>query len=604
MSFVSIPDSYLMRAKFFLCLNMIGLAWALAACVPQRSTTVAAGETLSDVHLAKTSYGSTTTIEPRLTNGKCLDVYQNGSAEGTRVVQWSCNGQDNQKWNLERVGGDYKVISVASGKCLGVTSSQDLSIATCTDQSSQKFRLTEMETSTFQFVNIQNNECMDVYANSTADGASIVHWSCNGGLNQLFRVKLAVDPQPTPVPTPAPTPAPQPSGFGSIQPNHVSGKCLDVSSNGTGDGTPVIQYACHGGANQQWSFAARGSGYQIASQQSGKCLSQDGSSVLVIQSCNGSDAQLFKVNEVEPGKAALSSLSNGKCVDVYSASGDNFAKVGFWGCNGGKNQIFSIPKVGSSPQPTPIDDTPGPIRGKNYSRSFFESFSTLGTISLGDTYNGSTWYNGVKQCCMVDSNGLPAVMFPTSYNGIQVNPYSLITGGGLNIDLVKKNNVWYSGILTSVDRNQIGFTQQYGYFEMVAKMPEGDGVWPAFWMLSTRSDMPAEIDMMEYYGHDKGTTFGITLHDWRNGGTDFPNRSFFPKVSGMTSGYHAYGMLWDEQTMIFYYDDKEVWRRATPDIMKQPFYILVNNGLGGYWPTDNTPAFSQMQIKSIRAFKK
>ena len=247
---------------------------------------------------------------------------------------------------------------------------------------------------------------------------------------------------------------------------------------------------------------------------------------------------------------------------------------------------------------------PAPISSLNYAMTFDDEFQSISSISLSNIFDGSKWYNGTEQCCMQDSTGLSAVMFPTSVGGVQNNPYSLAPEGGLNISLDKINNVWYSGVLTSVDANKSGFKQQYGYFEMKAQMPGGVGVWPAFWLLSTDPSMPGEIDIMEYYGHDQGTTFGITLHDWRNGGnnTNITNGQFFPSVSGMTTGIHTYGFLWTSALMIFYFDDAEVWRIATPDVMKQPYYILINNGLGGGWPTTATPDTNLFLIKSVRAY--
>ena len=136
----------------------------------------------------------------------------------------------------------------------------------------------------------------------------------------------------------------------------------------------------------------------------------------------------------------------------------------------------------------------------------------------------------------VVGTGFPAVMFPTKVNGISINPYALINGGGLDITLTKTKDAWYSGVLTTVDQNKIGFTQQYGYFEMKAKQPSGPGVWPAFWMLSTDPAMGGEIDIFEYYGVSQGQGFCTTLHDWRNGGTALsndhacPNRTCAPSA--------------------------------------------------------------------------
>jgi len=60
-----------------------------------------------------------------------------------------------------------------------------------------------------------------------------------------------------------------------------------------------------------------------------------------------------------------------------------------------------------------------------------------------------------------------------------------INDGILRIE-AKKNAAgkWESGLLASADSNGRGFSQQYGYFEMRAKLPKGKGVWPAFWLSS------------------------------------------------------------------------------------------------------------------------
>jgi beta-glucanase (GH16 family) len=263
-----------------------------------------------------------------------------------------------------------------------------------------------------------------------------------------------------------------------------------------------------------------------------------------------------------------------------------------------------------SPTPAPTPSQPAAIAGQGYSLSFDDEFTSLNSISLTDTFDGAKWYNGTEQCCMVDmptdgSAALPAVNFPTVVNGTSVNPYSLAPGGGLNITLSKLDKVWYSGVLTSVDKKGNGFSQQYGYYEMKANLPPGPGTWPAFWMLSTasikgNSVLNGEIDIMEQYGHDR-TSFGITLHDWTKGTTPAQN---FPLVSDQTVGYHVYGMLWTEATMKFYFDDVKVYETPTPDAMKQPYYVLINMGLGGYWPTDQTPNPSVMKIQYVRAYAK
>lgn len=127
-------------------------------------------------------------------SGKLADVYNSSTADGGNVVQWTANGQANQRWRVRDVGGGQnEVVNVGSGKCL------------------------------------------DVYggASATADGARVVQWSCNGGPNQHWRIEDAG------------------SGYVRLVAQH-SGKCLDVSEASTADGAQLVQWTCTGGANQQW----------------------------------------------------------------------------------------------------------------------------------------------------------------------------------------------------------------------------------------------------------------------------------------------------------------------------------------------------------------
>ena len=251
---------------------------------------------------------------------------------------------------------------------------------------------------------------------------------------------------------------------------------------------------------------------------------------------------------------------------------------------------------------------PAAIAGLNYKMTFDDEFNSLDTISNGPiAVTGAKWYNGTEQCCMGDSTGLPGVMFPTVYNGISVNPYSLIPGGGLNITLTKKNNVWYSGVLTSVDSKGVGFSQKYGYFEMSANLSGDPGSWPAFWMLNTSNltgnqastGGGGEIDIFEQYNKFH-TGFCTTFHDWSGGTTPYYNCGI--TVADQTVGYHKYGLLWTESTMSIYFDDVQVATTPTPAVMKQPYYLLMDMGLGGGWPTTDTPATSAFKVKYVRAY--
>jgi hypothetical protein len=68
---------------------------------------------------------------------------------------------------------------------------------------------------------------------STADGATVLQYTCSGRTNQQWQLRDV-------------------NGYVQVVARH-SGKCLDVTSASTADGAAVVQYACGSGTNQQWT---------------------------------------------------------------------------------------------------------------------------------------------------------------------------------------------------------------------------------------------------------------------------------------------------------------------------------------------------------------
>jgi len=172
--------------------------------------------------------------------------------------------------------------------------------------------------------------------------------------------------------------------------------------------------------------------------------------------------------------------------------------------------------------------------------------------------------------------------------------------------LQEVNGLWTSGVLTSVDNSGVGFSQQYGYFEMKAKFPTGLNTMPALWLLNTAAKSngaPAgEIDVVEYISNPGFPNYmATTLHNWSNSSTPAMSHNL---VSLPTDGFHTYGMLWTPTTTTFYFDGTVTFQIPTPAIMQQPYYLIVDLGLGGGWPTNNTPSVNDLEIQYVRVYSK
>ncbi|WP_255509875.1 ricin-type beta-trefoil lectin domain protein [Micromonospora sp. AP08] len=114
--------------------------------------------------------------------GKCLDVTNSNTANGTPIQIWSCAGTPNQQWTR---GADGTLRSL--GKCLdvsggGTANGTRVQLWTCNGTGAQQW----VWTAARDLVNPQANKCLDVIGNTSADGTRTQIWSCTNGANQKW----------------------------------------------------------------------------------------------------------------------------------------------------------------------------------------------------------------------------------------------------------------------------------------------------------------------------------------------------------------------------------------------------------------------------------
>jgi beta-glucanase (GH16 family) len=237
--------------------------------------------------------------------------------------------------------------------------------------------------------------------------------------------------------------------------------------------------------------------------------------------------------------------------------------------------------------------------GSQYHIVFNDDFNALNlrsTSNLGGTWNTSFWddesflaRNGEQEFYVSPNAGLP------------VNPFSL-EGGILTISAQPSPAGWgaqleqqpyTSGLLTTDGT----FAQTYGYFEMRAQVPDGKGLWPAFWLLPSDHSWPPEIDIAEVDGQQPDVLHTV-LH------SSAVHASAATTVPDTGAGYHTYGLDWEPATISFFFDGQQVFQTATPADMHKPMYMLIDlaiiappNG-----PDSSTPFPAQMNVDYVRAF--
>lgn len=189
--------------------------------------------------------------------------------------------------------------------------------------------------------------------------------------------------------------------------------------------------------------------------------------------------------------------------------------------------------------------------------------------------------------------------------------------GNLEINAVRVTpdralNCWYgkcqytSARLITKDKFQ--FT--YGRAEARIKVPEGIGVWPAFWMLGNDIDKVGwpdcgEIDIMEFIGKEPSTVYG-TLHGPGYSGDKAVSRSVsLPKFQKVASAFRVFAVEWEPMQIRWYLDGK-LYATLTPNDLPagsrwafdRPHFLLLNFAVGGKWPgsPDTTTKFPQSML--------
>lgn len=238
-------------------------------------------------------------------------------------------------------------------------------------------------------------------------------------------------------------------------------------------------------------------------------------------------------------------------------------------------------------------------------QTFNDNFNTLQLVNgASGVWEAKYWWAPEKGATLSGNGELQWYVNPSYAPTSAANPFS-INNGVLTITAeqtpasisAEVNGYDYtSGMLTT----HASFAQTYGYFEIRADMPDDKGVWPAFWLLPEDGSWPPELDVVEMRGQDPNTVH-VTVHSNETGS----QTSVSTAVSvSETEGFHTYGVLWQQEEIVWYIDDVAVARADTPSDMHEPMYMLVNLAVGGMagTPTDGLPDGSEMKIDYIRAY--
>ncbi len=200
--------------------------------------------------------------------------------------------------------------------------------------------------------------------------------------------------------------------------------------------------------------------------------------------------------------------------------------------------------------------------------------------------------------------------------------------GELQSYTANRNNVHLDGdghLVIRVESTADGYTSarlktqglrltHFGRVEARMKLPVGQGIWPAFWMLGTSFNgrnwpQCGEIDVMEYRGNQPSVVHG-TVHGPQYSGGGGITASFNLPTGNFADDFHTFAVLWEPGSIKFTVDGA-VYQSVTPQqipagapwVFDQQFFVLLNVAVGGGFagaPDSSTKLPQEMIVDYVR----
>jgi len=203
---------------------------------------------------------------------------------------------------------------------------------------------------------------------------------------------------------------------------------------------------------------------------------------------------------------------------------------------------------------------------------------------------------------------------------VRNNELQFYTSGRLENSVVQNGNLLIIGRKEQFD--SAGYTSAslttdgkhswtYGKIEARMKLPKGQGIWPAFWMLGQDIHQVGwprcgEIDIMEHINNED-ILYG-TLH-WDNG----KHVSSGSKIPCTVTKFHNYGVEWDRDSIKWLLDGVRYHSVCIKDSIDstsefhKPQYIILNLAIGGDWPKnpdESTQFPDTVYVDYVRTYQK
>lgn len=198
-------------------------------------------------------------------------------------------------------------------------------------------------------------------------------------------------------------------------------------------------------------------------------------------------------------------------------------------------------------------------------------------------------------------------------------PENVALDGAGRLAITARQESYLGASYTSGRINTRGrFEQATGRFEARMRVPVGQGLWPAFWLLG--SDFATvgwptcgEIDIMEYRGQEPAVVIGSVHGPGYSGGNAVSRRYAYPG-GGLDTDFHVYAVEWTSDTIVWTLDGVEYFRvtprelpPGAPWVFSKPFFVILNLAVGGRFvgpPAPETVFPQDLLVDYVRVYRR
>jgi beta-glucanase (GH16 family) len=254
-------------------------------------------------------------------------------------------------------------------------------------------------------------------------------------------------------------------------------------------------------------------------------------------------------------------------------------------------------------------------------RTFMDNFDALDLSTNRWTPHYDGGYDDIKKVWLgydwvskrtLSGNHEQQIYVDPGYKGLSssplgLNPFVNLNGSlrivaqrtPLNLKTALSDFEFTSGVLTT----RKSHIQRYGYFEARIKVPSGQALLPAFWMLPFDKSWPPELDIMEA-PTQLANTIQHSSH-WKSADGKVMSSGCRTVLPNYQWAFHQYGALWTAEKIVYYVDRVPIAQIATPPGMNVPMYMILNLAVGADWvgkATATTPMPAEMLVDIVAAY--